>query len=289
MKHTYLIRMKKDIAIKKIAPRTIVAFYEDYFELNAGSIILDNFILVIDTLLYPSQTREFRAYLDQNYKQPIKYLLLTHFHGDHLLGMGEFKSNDIEVLGTEQLVDNMKNRLENNWSQESIAKWKEEEPDNTEDFDAIDLFLPHRTFEKSHVIEDGSLRVEFYHSGGHSGCSAWVYFAEDKVIFTGDELASYNWPFISEPSGNPDTWIQAFEHMLSLDVENVVPGHGKIVNKKHLQEHLEYLKTLRSIVLKGIEDCIKVEELVVPEFYKPAEDWQIPKALEHLYNFYSKR
>ncbi|MHA1111416.1 MAG: MBL fold metallo-hydrolase [Promethearchaeota archaeon] len=281
--------MRKDITIKEIASRSIVAFYKEYFELNAGAIILDNFIIVIDTLLYPSQAKEIRTYLEQNYSQPIKYLFLTHFHGDHVLGMGEFKSSDIEIFGTNQLIENMKIRLENNWSKEAIAKWKQEEPENAKDIDAIDLFLPNWTFEKSHILKDGNLQVEFYHSGGHSGCSAWAYFPEDKVIFTGDELASFNWPFISEPTGNPDTWIQAFEQMLSLDVEHIVPGHGKIVDKKHLREQLDYLKALRELVLKGIKENVRPEDLSVPKFYEPAEDWQIPKALEHLYNFYRSK
>ncbi|MHA1454023.1 MAG: MBL fold metallo-hydrolase, partial [Promethearchaeota archaeon] len=154
--------MRKDITIKEIASRSIVAFYKEYFELNAGAIILDNFIIVIDTLLYPSQAKEIRTYLEQNYSQPIKYLFLTHFHGDHVLGMGEFKSSDIEIFGTNQLIENMKIRLENNWSKEAIAKWKQEEPENAKDIDAIDLFLPNWTFEKSHILKDGNLQVEFY-------------------------------------------------------------------------------------------------------------------------------
>jgi glyoxylase-like metal-dependent hydrolase (beta-lactamase superfamily II) len=280
--------MKKDITIKKITPRTVVAHYKDYFELNAGAFILDNFVIVIDTLLYPSQARKLRQYLEHTYNLPIKYLFLTHFHGDHLLGMGEFKTKDIEVFGSTQLIENMKSRLDGNWSKESIHKWKEEEPENAEEFDAINLFLPHWSFEKLHTITDGNLHVNFFHSGGHSSCSAWAYFPKHKVIFTGDELASYNWPFISETTGNPDTWIAAFEHVLSLDVDYVVPGHGKIVDKSHLREQLEYLKSLRKIVLKAIKNNLKPKDIKVPKFYKPAEDWQIPRALDHLFSFYRK-
>ncbi len=281
--------MNKDITFTKITPSTVVASYKDYFELNAGAIILDTYIIVIDTLLYPSQAREFRHYLEQTYNLPIKYLFHTHFHGDHVLGMGEFKNEEIEVFGAEQIVNNIKMRLHGNWSKESIQKWKEEEPENSEDFDKIDVFLPHWSFHKSHVLKEEKHQVEFYHSGGHCSCSSWVYFPEDKVIFTGDELASYNWPFISEQSGNPDTWIEAFEQMISLDVNTIIPGHGKIVDKNHLKEHLDYLKALRSIVKKAIDTKMNPKDINVPDFYEPAEEWQILKALEHLTNFYSSK
>ncbi len=41
------------IKLEEVTPRTIIVNFKDYFDLNAGAIILNNFIIVIDTLMYP--------------------------------------------------------------------------------------------------------------------------------------------------------------------------------------------------------------------------------------------
>ncbi|MFW9966910.1 MAG: MBL fold metallo-hydrolase, partial [Candidatus Thorarchaeota archaeon] len=131
--------------------------------------------------------------------------------------------------------------------------------------------------------------VEFYHSGGHTSCSSYAYFPSEQVLITGDDLASFDWPYISDSTGNPDKWISAFEAMLKLDVDKVIPGHGLVVEKDHLEEHLNYIRCLRELVIKAIKEGRKPEDIQVPEFYEAAEDWQIPEALKHLHQFYSDK
>ncbi len=95
---------------------------------------------------------------------------------------------------------------------------------------------------------------------------------------------------MSDPTGNPDKWIESFEEILKLDVEKIVPGHGSVVGKEYIEEQLEFMKDLKKAVLNAISEGKKPEEVDVPEYpYEPAADWQIPSALEHLFNHYSKK
>ncbi len=75
---------------------------------------------------------------------------------------------------------------------------------------------------------------------------------------------------------------------MSLDVDVVVPGHGKVVDKAHLNEHLQYLKQIRETILKAIKEGMTADDVEFPKFYDPAAEWQIPRALEHLFKFYSQ-
>ena len=276
-----------EFKLTEVSPHVVAANYKDCFGVNAAAIALKNFIVFIDTLYYPPQGLRFRKEVESKYGMPVKYLFLTHYHGDHVFGMAPFK--DTQVIGSKQLVQSMRNRMREKWTKEAFEKWKEEEPELADVIAQIDVWLPNIGFNGNYVIEDEDLKVELYHSGGHTGCSSYAYFPAERVLITGDDLASFDWPYISDSTGDPDKWISAFEKMMKMEIHAVVPGHGSIVGKEHLKEHLDYLRNLREIVLEAIAHGIGPENIEVPEFYETAEDWQIPEALKHLHNFYSAK
>ena len=107
-----------DIKISEVTPRVTLAYYEEFYKLNAAAVALDNFIVVIDPMYYPSQGRIFREFLETKYRLPVKYLFITHYHGDHVFGMSAFKG--VEVIGTDCLSVQMKKRIENQWTQEAL-------------------------------------------------------------------------------------------------------------------------------------------------------------------------
>ncbi|MFX0038331.1 MAG: MBL fold metallo-hydrolase [Promethearchaeota archaeon] len=274
------------IELEEVTSRTQLVNFKDYFNLNAGAIILNNFIIVIDTLMYPRQAKTFKEKLETKYKLPIKYLFITHYHADHHFGVASFK--DVEIFGSSILIENMKKRKEQHWTIEAFNEWKKEEPKLAEIIDEIEIIIPTKGFEKKLIIHDNGLRVEFYHSGGHTGCSSYAYFPEEKVLFSGDLIAAGFWPFISDPTEDFEGWIRSFEHMLSLDIKIVIPGHGPVVGKDYIKDQLTFMRELRKNVLKAISEERGLDHIEVPEYAnEPAEDWQIPRALDYLFKYYS--
>ncbi len=273
------------VELKEVTPHTIIVNFKDYFDLNAGAIILSNFIIVIDTLMYPRQAKQFREKLEKKYNLPVKYVFITHYHADHLFGVVSFK--DVEIFGSSNLIESMKQRKEENWTTEAFDEWKKEEPEIAELIDEIEIIIPTKGFENKYIISDNGLNVEFYHSGGHTGCSSYAYFPEEKVLFSGDLIAVGFWPFISDPTEDFEGWISSFESLLNRDIEAVIPGHGPVVGKEYIKEQLTFMKALRTKVIKAISEKKGPEEIEVPEYeHEPAEDWQIPRALEFLFKYY---
>jgi len=80
-----LEKLPKEIEFEfiEVTNRIAVAQFKGLMDVNAAAIALDNFIVVIDTLYYPVQSREFRNRVEEKYNLPVKYVLITHFHGDH--------------------------------------------------------------------------------------------------------------------------------------------------------------------------------------------------------------
>ncbi|MFX0033498.1 MAG: MBL fold metallo-hydrolase [Candidatus Hermodarchaeota archaeon] len=272
---------------KEVSSHTVIANYRDYFNLNAGAIILNNYILVIDTLIYPRQAKEFRNELEKKYNLPVKYLFITHSHSDHYFGVRAFK--DVEIFGSNILIEALKRKREKNWTKEAFNEWKESEPEISEIIDEIEIIIPKRGFDNYWVLKDDDLKVEFFTSGGHTACSSYAYFPSENVLFTGDLVASGYWPFISDPTESFEGWINSFEHILTLKVDAIIPGHGYVVGKKYINEQLSFMKNLKKAVLRNISEGKMIEQIIIPEYpFEPAEDWQIQKALEYLLNYYSK-
>jgi glyoxylase-like metal-dependent hydrolase (beta-lactamase superfamily II) len=276
------------ISLIDVSPRILIANFKEYFKVNASAIILNNFIIVIDTLLFPRQSKEFREQLEKKYELPVKYLFITHCHSDHYFGIASFK--DVEFIGSSILIESLNRRKKENWTEEAFKEWKESEPEYAEYINEIEILIPIKGFDEKFVLADNDLYVEFYVSGGHTGCSSYAYFPEEKVVFTGDLVAVGFWPFISDPTEDFEGWIKSFEHILKLEIEKVVPGHGSLTDKEYIKEQLEFMKKLKKNVLRAISKGKSAEDIEVPCYeFQPAEDWQIPRALEFLYNFYSKK
>ncbi|MFW9793379.1 MAG: MBL fold metallo-hydrolase, partial [Candidatus Thorarchaeota archaeon] len=193
-----------------MTPRTVVATYEQFWGVNAGAIALDDFIIVIDTLQFPRQAMKLRSYAEDKFGLPVEHLFITHFHGDHHFGAAAFK--DVEIFGSNALIERMKLRMKEGWKKEDFDKWKEDAPEFVEYIEGVEITLPTGGFEKERIITNNDLRVEFYHSGGHCAGESYAYFPSERVLFTGDDLATEQWPFISEPCGNPERWIQPHPH-----------------------------------------------------------------------------
>jgi len=276
-----------EFKIHQVAPRTIIATYEDYYSVTAGAIALDDFIIMIDTLVYPRQAKIFREHVESTFGLPVKYLFITHFHGDHLYGSVTLK--DVEIFSSNATIERMKRKMTEGWKQEDFDRWKEEDPEFVEYIDEIEIILPSVGFEKKRTISNNDLQVEFYHSGGHCAGESYAYFPNEKILFTGDDLASKQWPYIFEPCGSLEKWTDAFEHMLSLDVDIVVPGHGVTVGLDHIKEQLDYFRELKHAVKRSVSEGKGPEDIEIPEFYEPSIDWLLPRAREFLHAYYSEK
>jgi glyoxylase-like metal-dependent hydrolase (beta-lactamase superfamily II) len=111
---------------------------------------------------------------------------------------------------------------------------------------------------KNEIIED----VEFIHTGGHSDCSSIVYLPDEKVLYAGDLLFVGRFPWAGDPTADPDKWIEAFQTILKMDVEKIIPGHGPLCDLDEVESQLGWMKEIRWIMQGLIEDGASEEEVV---------------------------
>ncbi|MHA1510831.1 MAG: MBL fold metallo-hydrolase [Promethearchaeota archaeon] len=272
--------------LQKVTEHTVM-FHTD--NSNAGAIIFPNFIVAIDPTMFPPDARGFRAEIEKKYDKKVKYLLMTHYHADHVFGGGPFK--DVEIIAHESQVQLIEESLKGEWSKEALEELKKEEPARAEAIDQIEICKPTKTFKSELIIadEENQYRVEIYHVGGHTKDSSFAYFPKEKVIFAGDLMFAESFPWAGDPTCNPDAWIQAFDKILTLDFEHVIPGHGPIVGREEIVKHLDFFKDLRAIIKESIRKEISVNDIETPEFYYPAQPGMYASSIEQWIKFYSQK
>jgi glyoxylase-like metal-dependent hydrolase (beta-lactamase superfamily II) len=83
--------------------------------------------------------------------------------------------------------------------------------------------LPTLTYESRLVLNGGGREVRLLHERAHTRGDTVVYLPKEKILFTGDLLDDL--PYVGH--GYPSEWIQTLRALATLDVDRIVPGHGR--------------------------------------------------------------
>jgi glyoxylase-like metal-dependent hydrolase (beta-lactamase superfamily II) len=127
------------------------------------------------------------------------------------------------------------------------------------DFRGIDLKLPTRSFEGRLELRVGDKRLELIEVGpAHTRSDVLVWVPGDRTIFTGDILFADAHPLFWE--GPIVNWITACKTVLDLDADRIVPGHGPLADRRHVERQLEYLEYLSAEAEKRYQAGMSVEE-----------------------------
>ena len=119
----------------------------------------------------------------------------------------------------------------------------------------------------------GSRTIEVIHVGpAHTRGDVIVYSPSDRVVYTGDVMFIGGHPVIWV--GPWSNWIRACETILSLDVDVIVPGHGRIVDKAGAREMLEWIIYLKEQARGRYDAGLSLEDTVREiEVYFPISEW----------------
>jgi cyclase len=219
---------------------------------NAGLIADSSESMIVDTLFDLHLTREMLATMkraEPKATAKIGTLVNTHSNGDHCFGnelvegaeIIASKGCDEEMRhdgGAGRLAEMKRNAAAMGPAGEFFARIFA-----PFEFEGINVTMPTRTFTGQLERKVGNKTVRLIEVGpAHTRGDILAYVPEDRVIFTGDILFINGHPIIwAGPIGN---WIKACDLMLALDVDNVVPGHGPITDKKGvavMKGYFEYL------------------------------------------------
>jgi cyclase len=211
---------------------------------NIGVSAGDEGILIIDDQYAPLAKKISTAIGDISHKD-IKYIVNTHYHGDHTGSNAYFK----EIKGSTIFAhDNVRKRLAD-----------KEEHTHAE--------LPVVTFQQGITFHfNGDTIKVMYLPAGHTDSDSVIWFEEANVLHPGDLFFEGRFPYIDlDGGGTVAGYIKNVTTLIGMlkDDTKIIPGHGKLATKADYQKALEMLVDTAAIVksmkAKGlsVEDAVK--------------------------------
>ncbi len=196
-------------------------------------------ILIVDDQFAPL-AEKISAQLKGIAGKKVRYVINTHYHGDHTGGNAEMKhTHDATVFAH----DNVRVRLQNDPKKEAAD-------------------LPVVTYAEGVKFHFNDETIHVRHlPNAHTDGDSYVYFEKANVIHTGDVMFNKMFPYVDlNGGGTVAGYIRAIEIMLANmnDETRVMPGHGVVADKKDVERFLNMLKQTRRIVLdkKAVGDSV---------------------------------
>lgn len=226
-------------------------------------------ILESDTglLLIDAQSEKRVASLDSAIRafstRPVRLVINTHYHGDHLEGNAHFRAQGAQVLAHRTVpIEAAKDTI--------IADWG-----NWHRTPANPAALPTRTFDDSTAFDFGNERVVVLHAASaHTNGDALIWFPRSNVLHIGDILEVGAPPFIDLWSGGSLAgMLAAIDRVMAMvdDKTSIVPGHGAVSSRADLAKYRVMLQTVGERVRAAAAKGESADAVVAA---RPAREWE---------------
>ena len=193
--------------------------------------------------------------------QPIRYVVLTHFHRDHAGGNEAFAKDGAVIVAHETIKMRLAAGTINGLTGNKVPP-------------APPLALPKQTFKDSMTLRLGGRTAELKHLADvHTDGDTTIYFADAKVFVTGDIVFFGRYPNIDFANhGSIDGMIRGVDEVLAFATDDmkIVPGHGPVGTKAQIREYRQMLVDARERVAKGIAAGMTEDQVVAA---KPNADY----------------
>lgn len=189
------------------------------FMSNAGFVVTRDGVVVFDALASPPLAEKLLGLIRKVTSQPVKRVIVSHYHADHFYGLQVFKALGAEIWAhraaegatrTEGAAERLAQR------KEVLFPWV----DNT-----IQLLEADRFVDGDTDFEMGGVHFALRHVGpAHSSEDMAMLVKEDHVLYAGDLVFRGRVPFVGDANGQ--AWIAALDTLIALKPKVLVPGHG---------------------------------------------------------------
>jgi cyclase len=223
---------------------------------NPSFVTTSDGVVVIDTPQLPTRAVAMRKEAESH--GPIRYLINTEHHVDHIFGNYFFKGAGA-VVNHRGLYDRFMVVYPEldpfAYAKESVAGPDAKGTDLDDEGLALwpDRDEYYRDPNKGTIVFTGDLTLRvgdhtfnLLHTPGHTPGQIAVHVPEERVVFTGDTIFSgcQTWLMTSDVA----QWLDALERIRTLDVDLIVPGHGPVVTKQYLDVQRSHLMEWKTAV-----------------------------------------
>jgi len=230
---------------------------------NPSFVTTSDGVVVIDTPQLPTKAVEMRAEAESH--GPIRYLINTEHHIDHIFGNYFFKGSGT-VVHHQGVYDNFMVPTPElnpyNYAKEALP---------TDDPEGEAIFPDEETYfedpNKASIVFTGDIRLEvgdhtfdLLHTPGHTPGQVAVFVPEERVVFTGDTIFSECQTLLM--TSDVAQWLDALERIKELDFDYLVPGHGPVTDKAYIDTQRFNLMEWETAVAAAVAEGWSREETI---------------------------
>lgn len=168
--------------------------------------------------------------------QPIRYMLNSHHHGDHVSGNVNFAAMGVDIIAHRRIRENFL-RLKQPGA-------------------------PNIVFEDQGGVHLGGVEVRMYHFGrGHTNGDTVIHFPDLRAVHMGD-LVIDGMPVIDYAGGGSAlAFVKTIDALLKLDFDIAIPGHGKLMTKPEVLAYRNRFETMNQRMREAIRKGVPKDQL----------------------------
>jgi len=248
-----------DMAVQQVGPHSYyvqgaagVATDNEGFISNAGFVVTDAGVVVIDALGTPSLAVKLRGLIRQVTDQPVVRVVMTHYHADHIYGLQVFKDEGAEVWAPAGALAYLA-------SPQAAARLEERrfslDPcvnENTR------LVTPDHIVRDNAAFSLGGVRFRINQLGAaHSDGDMSLFVVDDRVLYSGDIIFEGRVPYVGD--ANTKQWLAALTRMQTDGIDALVPGHGPAARDPAgaiaaTRDYVAYLRQVMGAAVESLQD-----------------------------------
>lgn len=242
---------------------------------NSGVIIGDKGVIVVDAKTTPQGGKELLDSIAKITPKPVTTVILTHSDGDHVNGLASFPAG-ITIIAHENNKKEQQTAL--------TAGGRGAPPAD---------HLPTQVVAKNkdNLKIDG-VKVELLHwAPAHTSGDLVVYFPDEKIVFTGDIIATQlPDPLIHlEKNGSSEGWITTTKGIVGLNADQFVPGHGNVQTKADVEKRLKDAEAKRAKIKELVAQGKSLDEIKTAVGDQPAAQARFASFTEVVYKELTKK
>jgi len=224
---------------------------------NSLAVVGDDAVLLVDSGGSPEKATQLRAAIAKLTDKPVRVLVDTHWHFDHVNGNEVFGTQGATIVGHAA----MRTRMRDSRAIDALPNFP------AVAYTREELATPAVTFDRTLTLHLGGQTVELVHPAtgcAHTDGDAVVYLPQRNIVVLGDLYFEGLYPFIDVAAGGSvDGMIAGCREVLARidDKTVVVPGHGPVTDKAHLEAFVAMLAGINAKIAPLVAAGRTVEEV----------------------------